>query len=110
MLAFFLYAGALFTRRQRNGGLLYGFDILYCIMFITAFIRQVTNKQNVCFRGYSNSAHAGLGGGGVVKMRANACMGEGGSRSCVRAQILFLNRYQCLYHYPFSEAMHGISM
>jgi len=39
MLAFFMYAGALFTRRQRNGGLLYGFDILYCIMFITAFIR-----------------------------------------------------------------------
>ena len=37
-------------------------------------------------RGHSNSAHAGLGGGGVIKMRANACMGEGGSQghACAR--------------------------
>ena len=36
--------------------------------------------------GHSNSAHAGLGGGGVVKMRANACMGEGGGQghACAR--------------------------
>ena len=32
----------------------------------------------------SISAHAGLGGGGVIKMRANVCMGEGGSGPCVR--------------------------
>ena len=33
-------------------------------------------------RGHSNSAHAGLGGR-VIKMRENACMGEGEARSCV---------------------------
>ena len=52
-------------------------------------------------RGHSNSAHAALGGGGVAKMRANACMGEGGLTSCVRLRtasewarlVLIVNSY-----------------
>ena len=64
----------------------------------------------VLLRGHSNSAHAGLGGGGVIKMRANACMGEGGSRLCV-STFCFLNMLISMsdYDYPFSEALHRIS-
>ena len=41
-------------------------------------ICMLCNAHEINHRGHSNSAHAGLGGGGVIKMRANACMGEGG--------------------------------
>ena len=63
-------------------------------------------------RGHSNSAHAGLGGGGVIKMRANACMGEGGgSRSCVctpwpQPGLVILDKEPSQYnHFVFSIAV-----
>ena len=39
-------------------------------------------------RGHTNSAHAGGGEGGVSKMRADACVGEGEGFDPVRAHSL----------------------
>lgn len=39
VIAFCVYGALLFKRRQRNGGLLYGFDILYCTIFIVGLLR-----------------------------------------------------------------------
>ena len=43
----------------------------------------VSKLSVIVVRGHSNSAHAGEGGGGFTKKRADACMGRGGSRPCV---------------------------
>ena len=41
---------------------------------------SLTSAKEIFFllRGHSISAHAVMGGGGVLKMRADACIGEGG--------------------------------
>ena len=41
VMTFGIYGVLLFKRRNRNGGLLYGFDILYCTIFIFSLLRYL---------------------------------------------------------------------